>query len=211
MGDWKITVTNKTDSTGLDPVTVDFMLFQTVPELTIESWSSAWHVAEVGYKGQVGPIKLPVKVEFYVLDESYGNTRKTGSFPVSFGQAIEVKQEDKDASPVIQQSSENPPKDGEIKVVNAKGNPKPLEFALFKNGKKILSYKGVSPNEAVYLSVKPTIYIAQVQKGSMRIGDDFKAKVQSDSATQFGLFPAKPVVNIGVFQKPTKELYFKQL
>ena len=77
------------------------MLFQTVPELTTESWSSAWHVAEVGYRGQVGPIKLPVTVEFYVLDESYGNTRKTGPFPVSFGQAIEVKQEDEDAAPEI--------------------------------------------------------------------------------------------------------------
>ena len=76
MGDWKITVFNNTDSTGLEPVTVDFMLFQTVPELTIESWSAAWEVAEAGYKGQVGPIVLPVKVEFYVLDESYGNTRK---------------------------------------------------------------------------------------------------------------------------------------
>ena len=211
MGDWKITVFNNTDSTGLDPVTVDFMLFQTVPELTIESWSAAWEVAEVGYKGEVGPIILPVKVEFYVLDESYGNPRKTGPFPVSFGQAIEVKQENKDASPEISQSSENPPKDGEIKVVNAKGNPKPLEFALYKNGKKILSYKGVPPADSVYLSVKPTIYIAQVQKGTTRIGDDFKALVQSDSATQFGLFPDKLVVNIGVFQKPSKELYFKQL
>ena len=95
-------------------------------------------------------------------------------------------------------------------MVNAKGNHKPLEFALYKNGKKILSYKGVTPNEAVYLSVKPTIYIAEVKKGSTKIGDDFKALVQSDSATQFDLFPAKKVVNIGVFQKETKELYFKQ-
>ena len=44
-----------------------------------------------------------------------------------------------------------------------------------------------------------------------RSGDDFKALVQSDSATQFGLFAGKREVNIGVFQKPSKELYFKQL
>ena len=168
MGDWKITVFNNTDSSGLEPVTVDFMLFQTVPELTTNSWSSAWEVAEVGYKGQVGPITLPEKVEFCVLDESYGTPRKTGPFPVSFGQVIEVKQESKDSSPEISQSSENPPKDGEIKVVNAKGNPKPLEFALYKNGKKLLSYNSVPSADSVYLSVKPTIYIAQVQNGSIR-------------------------------------------
>ena len=80
-------------------------------------------------------------------------------------------------------------------MINEHGNAKPLEMALFKDGRKLISFKKVRPADAVYLAVEPAIYIADVD-GSVKEGDDFKAVVQAEKSTVFKLFPDKTKVTI---------------
>ena len=208
MGDFKINVVNQTGDGGLPPETVNFMLFQTVQNLEVESWTKAWKVAKIGYPGNVGPVPLPEKVEFYVIDETYGNPRHSGPTNVLFGQTYSVVQKDKDAAPEIQPTNETAPK-GQIKIINARGNPKRLEMALFKNGKQLLSFKNVRPADAVFLSVEPSIYIADVD-GSVIEGQDYKAVDQRAKAKRFQLFPEKPDVTILLKKLPSGEITFEE-
>ena len=208
MGDFSINVVNQTGDGGLPADTVNFMLFQTVQDLKVESWTKAWEVAKIGYPGSVGPIALPEKVEFYVVDTTYGNPRHTGPINVVFGQTYSVVQKDKDAAPEIQPTKETAPK-GQMKIINARGNPKRLEMALFKNGKQLLSFKNVRPADAVFLSVDPAIYIADVD-GSVIEGQDFKAVDQRARAKRFQLFPGKPDVTILLKKLPSGEITFEK-
>ncbi len=74
MGDFKITVVNNTGASGTPGRHVNVMLFQTVPDpLLTESYSTAWKVRDIQYPGSLGPIDLPEKVEFYVLDKPGGD------------------------------------------------------------------------------------------------------------------------------------------
>lgn len=207
MGEWNITMVNKTGDGGHPHKNVDFMLFQIPPDkLAIDSWTNAWKVAEVGYPGNVGPIVLPTKVQFYVIDRTYSNPRTTGPFDAKFGQTLSVAQKKADDAPIVSITSEKAA-EGEIKVVNEVGNAKPLEMALYKNGRKLLSFKDVRPADAVYLAVEPAIYIADVD-GSVKEGVDFKAVVQAAKATQFQLFPDKTKVTILIKQLGSGELQF---
>ena len=211
MGEWRITIENLTGQGGTPGRHVEFMLFQTRPDpLTENSYSSAWKVADVQYPGRVGPIVLPTTVTFYVLDKADGLPRATGPFPVKFGQQIKVTQKRKADAPIVDVTGDPQPK-GEIKTINASGNAQSLEFALYKDGRKIVSFKDVPPADAVYLDVKPSIYIADIMGSSIKEGDDFKADVQAAKSTQFELFPAVPELQIGIKALPSGETQFVKL
>ena len=209
MGDFKITVVNKTGESGTKGKAVKVMLFQTVPDpLLTDSYSTAWKVRDIQYPGSLGPIDLPDKVEFYVLDKPGGDTRRTGPFNVNFGDIVDVIQTKVADAPTIKVVGSGQPK-GEIKVNNKTGNAQPLEMALFKNGSKMVSFKGVDPADSVYLAIKPVIYIGDIER--IVEGDDFVATTQATKSTQFKLFAGKPNLKIQITQKPSGELVFSEM
>jgi ligand-binding sensor domain-containing protein len=81
-------------------------------------------------------------------------------------------------------------------------------MALFKNGSKMVSFKNVKPADSVYLTVKPSIYIADVE--GIVEGDDFEATTQATRSKQFQLFPGNPHVKIQITQKASGELVFSE-
>ena len=211
MGEWNITISNLTGQPDPPGETVEFMLFQTEPDpLVVNSYSSAWKAVEVQYPGKIGPVVLPSSVSFSVLDEVEGLPRQTGPIPVKFGQQIEVTQKTKAAPPSAKVLGTPQPK-GEIKVTNKDGNVQPLEFALYKDGKKVVSYKSVAPADAVYLDIKPVIYIADIDGSSIKEGTDFKADAQAAKSTPFELYPDIPDIAIGIKQLPSGEIEFVKL
>ena len=128
MGDFKITVVNNTGAGPTKGKSVKVMLFQTVPDpLLTDSYSTAWKVRDIQYPGSLGPIDLPAKVEFYVLDKPGGDTRRTGPFSVNFGDVVDVIQTKVADAPTIKVVGSGQPK-GEIKVNNKTGNAQPLEM-----------------------------------------------------------------------------------
>ena len=140
-----------------------------------------------------------------MLDHPSGGRRQSGPFKVKFGDVVEVTQVNAENAPSANVIGTGQPK-GEIKVINKGGNAQPLEMALYKNGSKIVSFKDVNPANAVYLAIRPVIYIANVD--DIEEGDDFKAANQASSATQFDLYSGKTKVNIQIKQNPNKQLVF---
>jgi hypothetical protein len=210
MGDFKITVVNKTGDDGTTGRHVNVMLFQTLPDpFMSDSYSSAWKVRDIQYPGSLGPITLPEKVEFHVIDHPSGDPRETGPFDVKFGDIVDITQSDAASAPSVNVivSASGQPK-GEIKVSNKAGNVQPLEMALFKNGSKMVSFKGVRPADSTYLAVKPVIYIADIE--GIVEGDDFEATTQATRSKQFQLFPGNPHVKIQITQKASGELVFSE-
>jgi hypothetical protein len=208
MGDFKITVVNKTGDSGTPGRHVNVMLFQTLPDpLITDSYSTAWKVEDIQYPGSLGPITLPEKVEFYVIDHPNGDHRETGPFNVKFGNVVDVTHRITENAPSVKVIGSGQPK-GEIKVNNKAGNVYPLEMALFKNGSKMVSFKNVKPADSVYLTVKPSIYIADVE--GIVEGDDFEATTQATRSKQFQLFPGNPHVKIQITQKASGELVFSE-
>lgn len=211
MGEWNITIHNLTGEGGLPARSVQVMLFQSVPDkMIVDSRSTAWHIADIQYPGSLGPIKLPAEVKFFALDKTSGLSRATGPFDANFGQIIEVTQKKKENAPSVAVSGEKQPQ-GEIKVTNMGGNAQALEMALYKSGKKIVSFKDVNPGQAVYLAVKPVLYIADIEGKRIVTGDDFEAVVQAAQSTPIPLNAALPEVVIGIKQKPTRELFFEKI
>ena len=143
--EWKITVVNKMGDSGLDPATVKFMLFQVArpTQLSTASRSTAWRVFEVGYPGSIGPIVLPSEVQFSVKDRSCGKIRNTGPFNIATGQAYSVVQKTIEEVPRVQLAPQLATP-GEIKIINEKGNAKPLDMVLSKDGHKLLSVEFVA-------------------------------------------------------------------
>jgi hypothetical protein len=208
MGDFKITVVNKTGDSGTPGRHVNVMLFQTLPDpLITDSYSTAWKVEDIQYPGSLGPITLPENVEFYVIDHPNGDLRETGPFKVKFGNVVDVTHSITENAPSVKVIGSGQPK-GEIKVNNKAGNVQPLEMALFKNGSKMVSFKNVKPADSVYLTVKPSIYIADVE--GIVEGDDFEATTQATRSKQFQLFPGNPHVKIQITQKASGELVFSE-
>ena len=207
MGDFKISVVNKTGSPNVPGKHVNVMLFQTEPDpLITNSYSTAWKVDDIQYPGKLGPITLPERVQFAVLDKTPdGDDRTTGPMDVEFGQIINVTQKTSADAPKISVSGDPQPQK-EIKVTNVGGNVKPLEMALFKNGRKLVSFKTVIPGNAVYLNVKPVIYIANVDQ--IVEGQDFEAVNQAAKSTKFALQADVPVVTIKITQLPSGQVQF---
>ena len=111
---------------------VDFVLYQTELDPTsCNNYSSIWKIAEVRYPGKIGPIRLPSKVEFCVINESYGNIRQSGSIPVNFGETISIVQKKPDDAPTVTLIYEEAPQ-GKNNVINEGVNAKPLEMAFYK-------------------------------------------------------------------------------
>ena len=109
---------------------VDFVLYQTeLDPSSCNNCSSIWKIAEVRYPGKIGPIRLPSKVEFCVIDESYGNIRQSGPIPVNFGETISIVQKKPDDAPTVKLTDEEAPQ-GKINVINEGGNAKTL-FSFF--------------------------------------------------------------------------------
>ena len=210
MGDFNISVTNNTNSSDIPGKHVNVMLFQTKPDpLTADSYSTAWEVNDIQSPGLIGPILLPEKVQFAVLDTTRaGAPRTTGPMDVKFGQIINVTQTNADDAPEISISGGTQPKK-EIKVTNVGGNAKPLEMALFKDGRKLVSFKDVDPGNAVFLAIKPVIYIANVE--GIDQGEDFKAVNQAAASTPFQLEADVPDVNIQITQLPSGQIKFSLL
>ena len=210
MGDFKISVVNNTASPNVPGRHVNVMLFQTEPDpLITDSYSTAWKVDDIQSPGTLGPITLPEKVQFAVLDTTPdGTPRTTGPKDVEFGQIINVTQKKSADAPKISISGDAQP-NKEIKVTNLSGNNKPLEMALFKNGRKLVSFKGVIPGNAVYLNVKPVIYIANLD-GIIQ-GTDFEAANQAAKSTEFQLQADVPNVQIQITQLPSGQLQFSLL
>jgi hypothetical protein len=208
MGDFEITVVNKTGDDGTPGRHVNVMLFQTLPDpLTTRSYSTAWKVEDVQYPGSLGPILLPEKVEFYVIDHASKNPRTSGPFKVNFGDIAEVTQTDAASAPSVKVVGSGQPKGG-IKVKNKGGNKQSLEMALFKNGSKIVSIKNVRPADSVYLAIKPVIYVADIE--GIVEGEDFEATTQATTSTQIELFPENLHVKIQITQKDSGELVFSK-
>ena len=82
-------------------------------------------------------------------------------------------------------------------------------MALFKDGSKMVSFKGVNPADSVYLAIKPVIYISDIER--IVEGDDFVATTQATKSTQFKLFAGKPNLKIQITQKPSGELVFSEM
>ena len=102
MGEWNITALNQTGAQRLPGEVVDFVLFQTQPDPSLcNDCSSIWKIAEVGQPGKIGPIRLPSKVEFCVIGESYGNIRQSGPVLVNFGETISIIQKKPDDAPTV--------------------------------------------------------------------------------------------------------------
>jgi hypothetical protein len=210
MGDFQISVVNKTGSSNVPGKHVNVMLFQTEPDpLIAESYSTAWKVDDIQFPGTLGPITLPEKVQFAVLDTTPdGDPRTTGPVEVEFGQIINVTQKKSADAPKISVSGEQQP-NKEIKVTNLSGNVKKMEMALFKNGRKLVSFKDVIPGNAVYLNVKPVIYIANID-GIVQ-GSDFLAANQAAKSTEFALQADVPSVTIQITQLPSGQINFSLL
>ena len=210
MGDFKISVVNNTGSPNVKGRHVNVMLFQTEPDpLIANSYSTAWKVDDIQYPGKLGPIDLPEKVQFAVLDTTPdGDSRTTGPIDVQFGQTIEVTQKRAAAAPKINIGGDAQP-NKEIKVTNLAGNIKSLELALFKNGRKLVSFKDVVPGNAVNLNVKPVIYIANLD-GVVQ-GADFEAANQAAKSTAFHLQAGVPDVTIQITQEASGQLNFSLL
>mgnify|MGYP002803398365 CR=1 FL=1 len=210
MADFKISVVNNTKSSEIPGKHVNVMLFQIKPDpLTVDSYSTAWEVNDIQSPGEIGPILLPEKVQFAVLDTTpAGAPRTTGPKDVKFGQIINVTQTNRADAPEISISGGTEAKK-EIKVTNVGGNAQPLEMALFKNGRKLVSFKDVIPGNAVFLAVKPVIYIANVE-GIVQ-GEDFKAANQAAKSTPFQLEADVPDVNIQITQRPSGQIQFSLL
>ena len=144
MIEWNITVLNQTGARWLPGEVVDFVLFQTeLDPSSCNNCSSIWKIAEVGYPGKIGPIRLPSKVEFCVIDESYGNIRQSGPIPVTFGETISIVQKKPDDAPTVTLIYEEAPR-GKNNVINEGGNAKPI-FVIRVPSKPLI----------VFLSQKP--------------------------------------------------------
>ena len=112
--------------------------------------SSIWKIAEVRYPGKIGPIRLPRKVEFCVIDESYGNIRQSGPISVKFGETISIVQKEPDDAPTVKLTDAGAPQ-VKINMINEGGNAKTLEMAFYKDGDKLISYKNVRPADTVHM------------------------------------------------------------
>ena len=212
-GEWNITVLNQTGAEGLPGDVVDFVLFQTeLNPSSCNDCSSIWKIAEVGYPGKIGPIRLPSKVEFCVIDESYGNIRQSGPIPVNFGETISIVQKNPDDAPIVSsvKLTNEEASEGTIDVTNERGNAKPLEMAFYKDGDKLISYKNVRPADTVTLVIKPAIYIAHVERGSFVKGTNFESFIHGEKATMFKLSPVKPDITISIKQLSSGELQFEE-
>ena len=208
LEEWKITVVNKTGDSGLRPATVKFMLFQVArpTQLSIASRSTAWRVSEVGYPGSIGPIVLPSEVQFYVKDRSCGNLRNTGPFDIATGQAYSVVQKTIEEVPRVQLAPQLATP-GEIKIINEKGNAKPLDIVLSKDGHKLLSVEYVRPATVFCFDIEPAVYVATVDDVCAH-GADFRAVLQADRSTKFHLDPRDGELTIWIKQLKSGEIVF---
>ena len=225
MSECNITVKNKTGTNGQEPVIVDFMLFQTVPNPTGGAWSAALKVDKLAYSSKISQIGLPSDrsdVSFYVIDEDaedlFSLAHLYGPYRAKFGETLRIVQRQSTGTPEVIHEPQ-PARRNEIIAINDERNTKKLEFALFKKVNygdkyedlKVVSYKDICPGEQVSLAVKPAIFISDVSTVSVAEGGDFNAVDETKLATKFELKDNQLGVTIGIFQKSNGEIYFKEI
>ena len=203
--DWRITLFNEVENEDKD---VLVMIFQATHETN--SYSSAWWLVNVPSPGRVGPIELPKKVQFGVLDKIEEDVpRLSGPVDIEFGQNVNVVQNSEEhGAEIVVDGDPQPGK--EITATNSKGNVKPLELALYKSRKKLVSYKDVAPNTSVSFFLKPDV-VYVTDGTNVPKGDDFKASDEIEKATRFTLPSHKFDVKIKITRKSSGELEFTEL
>ena len=206
--DWRITLFNEVKNDPESAKDVSVMIFQAADET--DSYSSAWCLLKIPSPGRVGPIKLPKKVQFGVVDKIEDDIpRLSGPKDIEFGQHANVVQKNEEHGAQIMIEGDSQP-GKEIKATNSKGNVQSLEMALYKNGKKLVSFKDVVPNTSVSFLLQPEV-VYVIDGANIAKGEDFKASDEIDKATKFSLTSDKLDVNIKITRKSSGELEFSEL
>ena len=206
--DWRITLFNEVKNDPESAKDVSVMIFQAADET--DSYSSAWCLLKIPSPGRVGPIKLPKKVQFGVLDKIEDDIpRLSGPVDIEFGQHANVVQKNEEHGAQIMIEADSQP-GKEIKATNSKGNVQSLEMALYKNSKKLVSFKDVVPNTSVSFLLQPEV-VYVIDGANIAKGEDFKASDEIDKATKFSLTSDKLDVNIKITRKSSGELEFSEL
>ena len=136
--------------------------------------------------------------------------RVTGPFEIKFGETATFVQKNVTDVPKVTQNSSNNFQNDRLKVINEKGNVRPLEFALYKKEAKLVSYKDVRPNNDVLFStVQPVIFIMK-RPVSHHIEYEFRAVDMMKQVKKIELHPSKPHVVIRIYKKHNSELEFEQ-
>ena len=205
--DWQITLFNEVNDEAESGKDVSVMIFQAAHDTS--SYCSAWCLVNVPSPGRVGPIQLPKKAKFGVLDKTEDDIpRLSGPVDVEFGQYANVFQTNLEHGAKIKIDGDPQP-DNTIKATNSKGNVQSLEMALYKNGNKLVSYKDVVPNTSVSFLLEPEI--VYVTDGTNIIkGCDFKASDEIQKATKFSLSSDKLDVCIKITRKSSGQLDFSE-
>ena len=140
---------------------------------------------------------------------SMQSVRLTGPFEVRFGETALVSHRNLMDVPQVTSKSSNSFQKDSLKVINEKGNVRPLEFALYKKEAKLVSYKDVLPNNEVLFSpVQPAIFIMK-RPASHHIQYEFKAVDMMKQATRIELHPSRSHVMIRIYKKWNNELEFE--
>ena len=205
---WQITLFNEVNNEQESGEDVSVMIFQANHDAN--SYSSAWWLVNVPTPGRVGPIELPKIVQVGVLDKIEDDIpRLSGPADIKFGQHADVVQKNEEHGAEIMIDRDSKP-GKEIMVTNCKGNVKSLEMALYKSGKKLVSYKDVVPNTVVSFLLQPDV-VYVTDGANLTKGYEFKASDEINKATKFSLSPYKLDINIKITRKPSGELEFSEL
>lgn len=209
--DWQVSVVNNTAGVIASGRDVKVMIYQALSDCNAgKGFSSPWFVVDIPSPGRVGPIRFPKEVHFGALDSPDGIIpRLTGPVGVEYGQNINIVQHDPQNPPEIQIGVSQA--DNEITATSLSGNVKPLELALYKSERKLVSYKQVNPNEEVRFSLEPALYIVEVK--SIGGGSDFEASSQESTkrATKIVLSEDKVDIKIEITKRLTGQLDFSEI
>ena len=139
-------------------------------------------------------------------DRSCGNLRNTGPFDIATGQAYSIVQKTIEELPRVQLAPQLATP-GEIKIINEKGNAKPLDIVLSKDGHELISVEYVRSATVFCFDIEPAVYVATVDAVCAH-GADFRAVLLAERSTKFHLDPRDGELTIWIKQLNSGEIAF---
>ena len=139
-------------------------------------------------------------------DRSCGNLRNTGPFDIATGQAYSIVQKTIEEVPRVQLAPQLATT-GEIKIINEKGNAKPVDMVLSKDGHELISVEYVRSATVFCFDIEPAIYVTTVDDICAH-GADFWAVLLAERSTKFHLDPRDVQLTIWIKQLKSGEIAF---